>query len=81
LWKTNVDVFIFLKESAMETATKKEQQGYVNCLGWCGKKFLSPDRARIRFCKRCAAKKEQAERNLSKIRSFGDGLSTPHFDE
>ena len=47
------------------------------CLGWCGKWFLSPDKARIRFCKACSAKKDQVERGLSKIRVVGDGLLLP----
>ena len=46
----------------------------VKCLGWCGKEFMSPDRTKIRFCKKCTTKKEQAERSSSKIRSFGDGV-------
>jgi len=61
--------------------TKAAEKGeWVNCLGWCGKQFLSPDRTKIRFCKKCTAKKEQVERNLSKIRSFGDGLRCPSDD-
>jgi hypothetical protein len=33
--------------------------GEVLCLGWCGKRFLSPDRLRIRVCFYC--KKVQRE--------------------
>ncbi len=54
--------------------TTKKDPNLVKCLGWCGKEFLSPDRTRIRFCKKCTAKKEQNERSLSKVRSFGDGM-------
>ena len=46
----------------------------VKCLGWCGKEFASPDKTKIRFCRKCTAKKEQAERSLSKIRTFGDNM-------
>lgn len=55
----------------MEPVDKKEM---VKCLGWCGGEFASPDRTKIRFCKKCTAKKEQQERTVSKIRSFGDGM-------
>jgi len=36
----------------------KNRSGIVNCLGWCNKTFLSPDRISIRFCKKCSEKKE-----------------------
>ncbi len=53
--------------------------GEVNCLGWCGKKFHSLDRANLRYCKVCAAQKERAERGLSNIRKCGSvhGFSLP----
>ena len=51
-----------------------DRQAMVKCLGWCGKEFLSPDRTKIRFCKKCTTKKEQAERSNAKVRSFGDGV-------
>lgn len=53
----------------------KPKTELVKCLGWCGKEFLSPDKTRIRFCKACASKKDQVERNATKIRTFGDGVS------
>lgn len=35
----------------------RSQKNKVNCLGPnCNKKFVSPDRARIRFCPRCRRK-------------------------
>lgn len=33
--------------------------GEVNCLGWCGKTFRSPDRANIRYCEECRKIKER----------------------
>lgn len=39
----------------------------VQCLGWCGKEFYSPDPCRIRFCNSCSARKETAYRGMSKI--------------
>ena len=37
----------------------------VKCLGWCGKEFLSTNKAKIRFCKKCTAKKDAAQRGTS----------------
>ncbi len=45
--------------------------GEVKCLGWCEGTFVSPDKARIRYCKRCAAEKERLEKGMPRIRSFG----------
>jgi len=59
----------------MKPLVKPTKAELVKCLGWCGKEFLSPDKTRIRFCKACASKKDQVERNLTKIRTFGDGVS------
>lgn len=50
----------------METLEK--QLVWVKCLGWCNEKFESEDKFRNRFCKQCAAKKEQIERSSSGIR-------------
>lgn len=57
---------------------KKEK---VKCLGWCGKEFDSPDKTKIRFCKKCTTKKEQQERTMSKIRCFGDGMGRYFHEE
>ena len=44
--------------------------GMTTCLGhWCGhKEFWSPDKTKYRYCKKCAAKKEQAARGLPGIK-------------
>jgi hypothetical protein len=46
----------------------------VKCLGWCNKQFLSPDPTRLRFCRKCAVKKEQNERNGGKVASIAEGI-------
>lgn len=38
--------------------------GMVMCLGWCNKIFKSKDRFNLRFCKRCAQRRQS---ELSKI--------------
>jgi len=53
----------------------KPRYELVKCLGWCGKMFMSPDKTRIRFCKACASKKDQAERSLTRVRTIGEGLT------
>jgi hypothetical protein len=51
-----------------------KREGVTKCLGWCGQSFVSPDKTKLRFCKKCTTKKEHLERNAAKIRSFGDGV-------
>lgn len=43
--------------------------GETNCLGWCGKKFYSPDKRRIRFCTKCREKRNNASASLSRMES------------
>lgn len=38
---------------------KIDFSGLVNCLGWCGKQFHSNDKIRVRFCKKCAVRREE----------------------
>ncbi len=54
----------------MTTATVKEKDslaGETNCLGWCGKKFWSPDKTRIRFCAKCRGKRNTASDTMSRM--------------
>ena len=53
----------------------------VRCLGWCGKTFLSPDRVGIRYCKKCALKKEQVERGMAHIRQVGGNIPSFSLEE
>jgi len=51
-------------------ALAKPEAGKVKCLGHgvfagCKGEFYSTDRINLRFCKSCAAKKDQAQRNYS----------------
>lgn len=62
------------KKLAETAIADKSDAGMVKCLGWCGKEFYSSDKKRLRFCKRCTTKKENAERSMSNIRSFGDDV-------
>ncbi len=41
----------------------KKEPGLVTCLGWCNKKFYSPDKKSVRFCKECKEKKARIERD------------------
>jgi hypothetical protein len=53
----------------------------VKCLGWCDKQFLSPDPSRVRFCRRCAEKKDQNQRSLGgKIASLAESVKV-RFEE
>lgn len=39
--------------------------GMVTCLGWCNKIFKSKDRFNIRFCKKCAQRRQaELSRNV-----------------
>lgn len=46
---------------------KKNNAGDTNCLGWCGKKFWSPDKTRIKFCAKCRQKRNDISESLSRI--------------
>lgn len=50
--------------------------GEVSCLGWCGKKFMSPDKKRVRFCSRCRGRRDQASATASRMElmSMGGGV-------
>jgi Zn finger protein HypA/HybF involved in hydrogenase expression len=50
----------------MTTATVKVS-GETTCLGWCGKKFWSPDKIRIRFCPKCRSKRNNTSESLSRL--------------
>ena len=43
----------------------KSEKGMVKCLGWCGKEFMSKDKVNIRFCSKCAAKKDAVQHSIS----------------
>jgi hypothetical protein len=49
--------------------------GEVNCLGWCNKRFLSPDKTRIRFCTSCRRTKERATATASRADLMSMGSS------
>lgn len=55
----------------MTTATATEEKvshaGETNCLGWCGMKFWSPDKTRIRFCSKCRNKRNSNSETLSRM--------------
>lgn len=41
--------------------------GECDCLGWCNKRFFSPDKRRYRYCKKCQSKKDAEARKMSNI--------------
>lgn len=58
-------------------AKPKPESGMVECLGHgifkgCKGKFHSTDRINLRFCKNCAAKKDQVQRTYS-LKVYGGG--------
>lgn len=50
-----------------------KEPGEVNCLGWCNKKFQSPDRFRIRYCPRCRSRKTASTAGASRIELLNSG--------
>jgi hypothetical protein len=60
------------------TKMHKEQNkaGLVDCLGWCRKKFYSPNRFTVRFCEKCTEKKTQNERTSPRIKRVNLSISS-----
>jgi Zn finger protein HypA/HybF involved in hydrogenase expression len=53
------------KASDIIVQARHLKPGLTNCLGWCGKKFQSPNTVTIRYCPKCSQKKNDLSRNLS----------------
>lgn len=49
--------------------------GEVNCLGWCGGKFMSPDKLRVRFCAKCRRTRDHASATASRMELMAIGGS------
>jgi len=61
-----------VEEFALPKSKIKAEEGETDCLGWCNKKFWSKDKVNLRYCNRCASKKEQIEREMSRTQIRGE---------
>lgn len=53
------------RESEQAIIARHADPGEVDCLGWCNKKFHSPNKKKVRYCPKCREKRDGISKTYS----------------